>query len=150
MTNSHAIIPPKLEQAHEIAMLSSELGYQIAIDEVRTSLALLLRSNRHFVAVACPPEGRLLGWLVAERRLSLESGEFAEITGLVVTATIRRSGVGSSLVRAAEQWALQQGFTSIRVRSNITRTESHPFYERLGYQHLKTQHAYKKPLTPTV
>jgi hypothetical protein len=32
------------------------------------------------------------------------------------------------------------------VRSNVTRTESHPFYERLGYARVKTQHAYRKRL----
>jgi hypothetical protein len=35
------------------------------------------------------------------------------------------------------------------VRSNVTRTESHPFYERLGYARVKTQHAYRKRLGPS-
>jgi hypothetical protein len=28
----------------------------------------------------------------------------------------------------------------------VARTESHPFYERLGYARAKTQHAYRKRL----
>jgi hypothetical protein len=28
----------------------------------------------------------------------------------------------------------------------VTREESHPFYERLGYTRVKTQHAYRKRL----
>ncbi|MBV8124463.1 MAG: GNAT family N-acetyltransferase [Paucibacter sp.] len=144
--HAHAIAPASLAHAHEIAALSSELGYQTSIDETRTVLSQLLDSSRHFVAVAAAPDGRLLGWVVAERRLMLESGEFVELTGLVVTAALRRSGVGSLLVEAAEQWAWQQGFRSIRVRSNVARNESHPFYERLGYQRTKTQHSYRKTL----
>jgi hypothetical protein len=31
----------------------------------------------------------------------------------------------------------------------VTRQESHPFYERLGYVKAKTQHAYRKSLPLT-
>lgn len=47
---------------------------------------------------------------------------------------------------SAEGWALSSGFSSIRVRSNVTRAESHPFYERLGFARTKTQHVYSKTL----
>jgi GNAT superfamily N-acetyltransferase len=87
--------------------------------------------------------------MVVERRVSLESGEAAEITGLVVAASARRTGVGKALVSSAEQWTARQGLTAIRVRSNITRAESHPFYERLGFLRKKTQHTYEKPLGPS-
>ena len=76
----------------------------------------------------------------------LESGERAEIVGLIVTSSARRSGTGLALVKAAEKWAVEQGMPSISVRSNVARVESHPFYERLGYVRTKTQHAYAKQL----
>lgn len=117
--------------------------------EVTTSsLETLLHSARYFVAVAPAPNCSLLGWLVAERRLWLESGEGIEITGLVVSASARRLGVGKSLVASAEHWAIQQGFRLIRVRSNVSRVESHPFYQRIGFSPKKTQHVYEKPLSP--
>jgi GNAT superfamily N-acetyltransferase len=87
-----------------------------------------------------------IGWVAAERRLLLESGERAEIVGLIVTADARRSGTGLALVKAAEEWAAEQGMQTISVRSNVARLESHPFYERLGYVRTKTQHAYAKQL----
>ena len=40
----------------------------------------------------------------------------------------------------------RRGLGVIAVRSNVARTESHPFYERLGYVRTKTQHAYRKHL----
>jgi GNAT superfamily N-acetyltransferase len=64
--------------------------------------------------------------------------------GLVVSTATKRGGIGRALVTDAERWALGQGFDSITVRSNVARTESHPFYERLGYVRRKTQHAYSK------
>jgi hypothetical protein len=33
-----------------------------------------------------------------------------------------------------------------RVRSNVARELSHPFYESLGYERAKTQHVYRKTL----
>ena len=148
MLTSYSIIPARETDAAEIARLSLELGYQTAVDQTRTALKQILSSHSYFAVVASAGAGRLLGWAVAERRLSLESGEFMELTGLVVSTSARRLGAGRSLVAAAEHWALKNGFSSIRVRSNIARTESHPFYERLGFERTKTQHAYKKPLSP--
>ena len=58
----------------------------------------------------------------------------------------RGLGVGRLLVTAVEQWAWARGLDQMAVRSNVTRSESHPFYERLGYVRAKTQHAYRKRL----
>lgn len=74
----------------------------------------------------------------------LESGERAELVGLVVRSDARRIGVGKALVLAAEHWASAQGLQTITVRSNIVRAESHPFYESIGYVRKKTQHTYAK------
>jgi GNAT superfamily N-acetyltransferase len=130
----------------EIARLSLELGYPTTIETTTLSLDAVLHSTRHLVAVAPASDNHLLGWLVAERRLWLESGEGIEITGLVVSASARRLGVGRALVSYAEDWARQQGFQSIRVRSNISRVESHPFYKSIGFLPKKTQHTYEKSL----
>ena len=147
---SYSILPAQEADAAEIARLSLELGYQTTVDRTRAALDQMLKSPSYFAAVASAGAGQLLGWAVAECRLTLESGKSVELTGLVVTTSARRRGVGRALVAAAEHWALQNGFSSIRVRSNVARTESHPFYERLGYERTKTQHAYKKLLAPAV
>jgi len=68
------------------------------------------------------------------------------LLGLVVDARQRRQGVGRRLVAAVEAWAARRGLELVSVRSNVARAESHPFYERLGYARVKTQHAYRKRL----
>lgn len=148
MNVAHRIVPARMEDAAEIARLSTELGYPTTVEQTRTALGCLLESPRHFVAVAGAEGGTLLGWIAAERRLSLESAETAEITGLVVAAPARRSGIGSALAASAEQWALGEGFACIRVRSNVMRTDSHPFYQGIGFRPTKTQHVYEKSLRP--
>lgn len=133
------------EDAAEVARLAGELGYPVRVADMAARLAAILPSPRQRVTVA-EDDGRLLGWIAAERRLTLESGARVEIVGLVVDAAARGTGIGRALVEDAERWARGQGFDAIGVRSNVTREASHPFYERLGYQRRKTQHAYVKPL----
>jgi GNAT superfamily N-acetyltransferase len=145
----YTVVPAQETDAAEIARLSLELGYPTGAGQSRDALAQMLESPRYLVVVAAAGSCGLLGWAVAERRLTLESGESVEITGLVVAASARRLGVGSALVAEAGRWALGNGFSSLRVRSNVTREESHPFYERLGFRRTKTQHAYLKQLEPS-
>jgi GNAT superfamily N-acetyltransferase len=132
--------------AADIAALSVELGYPATAQEISSRLSALLARADHFVEVAVSPDSALVGWVAAERRLLLESGERAELVGLVVAAAARRTGIGAALVAAAERWAARQGLRSIYVRSNVVRAESHPFYESLGYTRKKTQHTYEKRL----
>jgi GNAT superfamily N-acetyltransferase len=134
------------EDAEAIARLATELGYPTALDEMRTRVERLLQSDAYFLVVA-EQGSEVIGWIAAERRLLLESGERAEIVGLIVTQSARRAGTGQALVSAAEDWARRQGLPRMAVRSSVTRAESHPFYERLGYVRAKTQHAYLKTLT---
>ncbi len=140
------IRPARVADAASIARLATELGYPTSHEQATSRLEVLTRSDSHFIVVA-ERSSRVVGWVAAERRVLLESGERAEIVGLVVEPESRRSGVGAALVRAAETWAIARGLSAIGVRSNVVRTSAHPFYEKLGYVRTKTQHAYSKDLT---
>lgn len=133
----------KLTDVPAITQLVTELGYPSTTQEMRARLEKLLPDPRHFIAVAVRGD-ETLGLVAAERRLVLESGESIEIVGLVVAERARKQGIGGILVAAAEDWARGQGVPAMRVRSNVTRTQSHPFYESLGYARKKTQHVYAK------
>jgi GNAT superfamily N-acetyltransferase len=106
---------------------------------------LLGRAEDLVLVAEMPPRG-IIGWLHGAEQELLESERRCEILGLVVDAEYRRHGVGRLLVDAAEAWATARGLELMAVRSNVTRSESHPFYERLGYARVKTQHAYRKHL----
>jgi ribosomal protein S18 acetylase RimI-like enzyme len=148
--------PAKQADAPAIAALTAELGYSAADNQTSDWLALLLASNSHSVLVAQEEQGtqeprqetppRLLGWMVVEARLSLETGLKAEITGLVVTHRCRRLGVGRGLVSAASQWARERGLDRLQVKSNISRDAAHHFYQRQGFVLKKTAHCYEMPL----
>lgn len=134
-----------MDDAAEIARLAGEWGHEASADEMRKRLAEMLPDHRQHIAVAAGPRG-LLGWVTVERRMMLETGARAELTGLVVDTEARRGGIGRALVAAAQDWAADLGLEVMIVRSNVAREESHPFYEGIGYVRSKTQHVYVKPL----
>lgn len=141
-----ALRPATLADADSITALTAELGYPGDPAATRQRLQQLLPARHELVLVA-EHAGVLIGWLHAQTRIALESGLQAEIIGLVVSATHRRTGAGRALVRAAEEWAVARGTPVLVVRSNVLREESHRFYLSLGFTHAKTQAVYRKPGT---
>ncbi len=152
ITASTQIRRAQVTDAAEMARLAGELGYPMSSAKMARRLASLLPNERHYVGVVATGE-RLLGWMHVEQRSSLEGGDRAELMGLVVDSTVRRRGVGATLLTMAENWTVAQGISSLTVRSNAARESSHPFYESFGYSRVKTQHVYTKmvalrPLVP--
>jgi GNAT superfamily N-acetyltransferase len=137
-----------LADAEQICGLAAELGYPSPLQQVRASLEALLCAQSELVMVAARADGSLLGWMAVSSRVTLESGRKAVITGLVVTTSARRSGVGRALVAAAEAWAAAHRHPALAVRSDVTRAGAHDFYRDLGYGRTTTQHCYEK-LLPT-
>ena len=48
-------------------------------------------------------------------------------------------GIGRKLIKYVEQWAWENGQAKVIIRSNVIRSESHRFYENLGYAVVKKQ-----------
>jgi GNAT superfamily N-acetyltransferase len=134
----------KPSDAARLAELSDMLGYPVESEAIRRRLERLSAKPDHVVLVAETSSHLVVGWIHAAEHDILEMGNFCEILGLVVAADQRGGGIGRRLLEQAEHWALERGLGEVSVRSNITRAESHPFYERLGFVREKTQHAYRK------
>ena len=134
-----------LADAAAVSRLASEWGYPSSEDVVWLRLQRLIASPEH-IALVAQVNDIIAGWATGEVRLSIASDPRVEITGLVVATASRRFGIGRALVAQLERWALERRICDLFLRSNVARPEAHSFYERLGYERTKTQHAYKKVL----
>lgn len=140
-----SITSATLNDVIAISALTQELDYNANEANTQAWLSYILNSDTHAVFVAASGK-TLCGWIVVEKRISLQAGFKAEITGLVVSDTCRRAGVANQLVQAAECWASSLGLTRLAVSSNITRDASHSFYQALGFDLKKTSHHYEKTI----
>lgn len=128
-----------------LAELSGELGYPTTTKEMRERFAQIGPPSRHAVFVAAL-DGEVIGWIHVSVTPLLEVELRAEVNGLIVAEGRRSSGAGAKLLDAAEAWARSRSCKGMSVRSNVIRDRAHAFYERLGYLHIKTQKAFRKPL----
>jgi len=137
----------RASDAHDIAELTAQLGYQVAASTVAARLARILeRPDQRFLVAEL--DGRSLGWVHVAISEYVESGTFVVIGGLVVDRHHRRKGIGTLLMARAEDWARQQGCSVIRLWSTSVRTAAHRFYEDLGYTNIKTQYSFMKSVDP--
>lgn len=132
--------------AEQVAVLSGQLGYPATPAQILGRLKGLKPAFEHAVFVADLPGTGIVGWLHVSMARVLESDTRAEVNGLIVVEGQRSFGAGALLLVAAEKWARQRGCTAMNVRSNVIRERAHKFYERQGYEHYKTQKAFRKTL----
>ena len=134
--------------AERIALLCGELGYPATAKQIAARLRQLTPVSKHAVFVAEPSDAAsgLIGWVHVSVAHLLESDIRAEVNGLIVADGQRSLGAGAKLLEAAEHWARRRGCRAMNVRSNVIRERAHKFYERQGYEHYKTQKAFRKGL----
>ena len=145
--NSKLIIRrAKGSDAARLAQLAGELGYPTSTAQMKQRLRQIKPASQHAIFVAALPQGEVVGWLHLSVEPLLEVDLRGEVNGLVVGEKRRSLGAGAVLLAAAETWARKQGCKSISVRSNVIRERAHKFYERNGYEHYKTQKAFRKAI----
>lgn len=129
-----------------LAELSAQLGYVNSVEKLEERFHTLNNSGDHILLVAEFSSGNVIGLAYFKKHKSLFVEESLEVGGLIVDSAHRGLGVGKSLMLYAEEIAKNWNVQSIRLTSNIKRTEAHEFYRRLGYNQPKTSHFFKKDL----
>lgn len=129
--------------AGAIAALSYQLGYPASPEDAGRRIGALLEHPDHCVFVA-ESDGQVVGWIHGFHTINLESDPFVVIAGLVVDEHHRRQGIGKALIDAVEAWSVSRNCGRVRVRCNAVRTETHRFYEALGFLAVKQQKIFDK------
>jgi GNAT superfamily N-acetyltransferase len=133
-----------------VAMLADDpLGAQReSPDDMTPYLAALERlsddPNQHVVAAV--REGRVVGTLqlTVIPGLSRKGATRSVIEGVRVHADERGSGLGTQLIEWAIDESRRQNCQLVQLTSDVTRTDAHRFYERLGFT--ASHVGYKLPL----
>jgi GNAT superfamily N-acetyltransferase len=146
LKNKVGVRRARTADAERIAELSGQLGYPASTKEMSARLKDVLKDKEGACFVAESREGGLVGWIHVSTTPLLEVERRAEVNGLVVEETTRSQGAGALLLAVAEKWARGKRCKSMSVRSNVLRERAHGFYVRNGYEHYKTQKAFRKGL----
>jgi len=136
----------RLSDAARIAVLSGQLGYPTTGKQMKARLRNVIKDKDAVCFVAELRDGGVMGWIHVSTMPLVEVDRRAEVNGLVVDETTRSHGAGAGLLAAAEKWARGKRCRSMSVRSNVLRERAHGFYLRNGYEHYKTQKAFRKGL----
>jgi GNAT superfamily N-acetyltransferase len=128
-----------------VADLTTQLGYPATAADIARRFARIGGASNQALIVA-DEGGEAIGWIHVALHANLETDTSAEIVTLVVDERHRGRGIGKSLVEAVESWAIAKDCRALRVRSRIARERAHAFYERDGFQRVKTQHCFEKPI----
>jgi GNAT superfamily N-acetyltransferase len=132
--------------AKRLAELSGQLGYPATEKQMKERLREVIKDKETACFVAELREGELIGWIHVSTTPLLEVERRAEVNGLVVDELARSGGAGAMLLVAGEKWARGKRCKGMSVRSNVLRERAHGFYLRNGYEHYKTQKAFRKEL----
>jgi GNAT superfamily N-acetyltransferase len=121
-----------------ITQLSDQLGYALTEEQITKNIHAVLSNEDHdaFVAVY---ENKVVGWIGVAHTIMIEMTPYCEINGLVIDEKYRGKGIGRSLIERAKQWGKEKGDTTIRLRCNVKRKETHLFYQHLGFIETKEQ-----------
>lgn len=125
--------------------LLKQLGYDLELPEIRRRYAALTKSDGHTLMVA-EVGGRMVSLLHVYARLALEKPLEAIVQALVVDSACRQSGIGKVMMAAAEGWAVERGFRSVALSSQVHREGAHAFYNALGYEVSATSYSLRKQL----
>ena len=106
-------------------------------DDLRAEMATLRADESTATFVADRGDGTLGGFVEAGQRKYAEDCDTSPvgyIEGWYVDADLRGQGIGRALVRAAEQWAIAQGFTEMGSDTWIDNEVSYRAHLAIGYE----------------
>ena len=114
-------------------LLSNELGKDISLSELKTTVSNMCNSKDYQIFVA-DIDGETVGFIGVCFGLAFEiSGKVMRVIALSVKENVQNQGIGTRLVEAAEECARKNGADIIGVNSGLTREKAHAFYVNRGF-----------------
>ncbi len=133
----------KLGDEVSLMQLAAQMGYPITAVEAKERLKDILRQKGEILLVA-DVYGQAIGYVLGTTIIEINTPKTLRLGGMVVNENYRQWGIGRMLMKGLEKWAKKEKFEIILVPTNVKRKNAHKFYEKIGYQNIKTQYVYEK------
>lgn len=100
------------------------------------------------VFVAAGEAGRLRGFLELSIRDYAEgcTGATPYVESWYVDVDVRGQGIGAALMRNAEQWARERGYTEMASDAEVANTASHEAHRAVGFREVERAVHFRKEL----
>ncbi len=114
-------------------ILENDLGYNCKLKNLNNRINEMMKRGNYQIFVACDG-GKVVGYIGCVNYLAFElENEGMKIIALAVSKEYRRKGIGTALLKTAEQWAKENNTKVILLNSGLPREDAHAFYESQGY-----------------
>ena len=133
----------KAEDSGSLARLAGQLGYPCKEDDVGIRVGSYINSRKCRIIVA-ELGAELVGWTSLDVIDHFYLEPYVDISGFIVDERYRNLGIGKELVKEAVRWTRENGYSVLRLKTNITRKDAHRFYESNGFIKTKEQFVYAR------
>ncbi|MDF2542442.1 MAG: family acetyltransferase [Herbinix sp.] len=128
----------KADDYSEILLLwNNELGNRnITADNISSRLERMNKDKnyRTFVAVF---ENKVVGFITMVQTMAIEYEiGYLKINGIAVKENFQGQGIGTKLLKYAEDYAIENGISRLLLNSGFQRTKAHAFYDSKGFDKL--------------
>jgi len=116
-------------------LINKELGYpDVNIDELSFRMEKMNQDDNYHTFVALL-DGKIVGFIGTVQGIAFEiNSGFIRIIALAISREYQNKGIGSSLLKHVENFAILKGITAFALNSGMKRMDAHMFYERNGYE----------------
>lgn len=114
-------------------ILENYLGYNCELESLKNRVDEMMKRGNYQIFVACDGD-KVVGYIGCVNYLAFElENEGMKIIALAVSKDYRRKGIGTTLLKTAEQCAKENNIEVVLLNSGLPRSDAHSFYESQGY-----------------
>jgi PhnO protein len=120
-----------------LLLLNNELGNRsVNIENIAVRFERMNKDKNYKTFVALF-ENKVVGFITVVQTMALEYEiGYLKINGLAVREDFQGRGIGTKLLKHAENYALEKGLSRLILNSGFQRTKAHGFYESKGFDKL--------------
>lgn len=124
-------------------LIKNSLGYENDSEKLFARLDKM--NNSIYYTYVAEIDGKVVGFIGFCVMSAYEfEGDYIRVLALAADENYRGMGVGTALLKAAEDFAAENGMGLFTLNSGMSRTDAHKFYENRGF--FKYGYSFKKSL----